>query len=195
MTRHTLEPIRNLSLSMTNEPLSQLVHQWQRGSLDPNPPYQRGQVWTLSQQVALVGSLMTGTPIPAIITNRRGSGMAKTRYVIDGLQRITAFRKFLEGELLVPASWFPAEEVLAPVELSANPDLKTLYEDDGLYVSFDCLAEVAQIVLENYTVPVATGRFRTVREEAAVYLRVNGYGTPQADEDMERALRVAGGAA
>lgn len=42
--------------------------------------------------------------------------------------------------------------------------------------------------------PVAVGKLNSVKEEAAVYLRVNGSGTPQSDEDMSRAARIAAGA-
>lgn len=194
MTRHTPKPIESLGLAMTNEPFSQLVSQWKRGTIDPNPPYQRGQVWDLSQQIALVESALTGTPIPAIVTNRRGSGMARTRYVIDGLQRLTAFRAFLDDEFMVPASWFHPRDVLRPFDLGAlDPGIRKLYEDDGVYVFHDGLSEYAQIIIDNITVPVAEGRFRTVEEEAAVYGRVNGYGTPQSLEDLERAARIAKG--
>jgi hypothetical protein len=194
VTRHTAKPITSLGLSMTSEPASQLVRQWQRGTINPNPPYQRGPVWTLPQKIALIESLITGTPVPAIITNRRGDSMANTRYVIDGKQRLTAFREFMEDAFMVPASWFPAAQVLEAVDFDTNPDSRDLYQDDGWYVSFSGLAQPAQYRVEDVNVPVAEGRLRTVEEEAALYLRVNGYGTPQTPEDMERALRIAEGA-
>lgn len=193
MTRHTPKPIESLNLAMTNEPFSQLVSQWLRGSLDPNPPYQRGPVWTRAQQIALIESLIGGTPVPAIITNRRASSMARTRYVIDGLQRLTAFREFLQNKFLVPVSWFGEKHASHPVDLSANPALAREYEDDGLYVAHGNLSEYMQAIIDNIAVPVAEGRFRTVEEEAAVYCRVNGFGTPQTKEDLERALRIAAG--
>lgn len=194
MTRHTDKPIESLGLSMTNEPFSQLVNQWKRGSLDPNPPYQRGPVWTLDQKIALIESALSGTPIPAIITNRRGTSMARTRYVIDGLQRITAFRDFLDDEFMVPASWFRSQDVLRPFDLGAlDPGIRKLYEDDGVYVFHSGLSAYAQTIIDNIGVSVAEGRFRTVEEEAAVYGRVNGYGTPQSPEDLERAARIARG--
>jgi hypothetical protein len=195
MTRHTSQPIENLGLAMTNEPFSQLVSQWKRGSLDPNPPYQRGPVWTRGQQIALIESVLSGTPLPAIITNRRGHSMARTRYVIDGLQRLTAFRAFLDDHLLVPASWFGMKHVSNPVDLSGDPQLAREYEDEGLYVAHGNLSEYMQTVIDNLSISVAGGHFRTMEEEAAVYLRVNGYGTPQTKEDLERALRVAEGRA
>lgn len=193
MTRHTARPIQALQLSMTNEPFSQLVHQWQGGRLDPNPPYQRGQVWTRAQKIALIESVMTGTPIPAIIVNRRTR--AGTRYVIDGLQRITAYREWLEGNLLVPASWFAPGDVLVPFDLDANHALGNMYGDTGLYVAYTGLTEYAQSLFDNASVSVAEGRFATERGEARVYLRVNGYGTAQTAVDLDRARRVAEGGA
>lgn len=39
----------------------------------------------------------------------------------------------------------------------------------------------------------ARARVATVQEEAAVYLLVNGGGTPQTDADMSNAARIANG--
>ncbi len=191
MTRHTTAPVQSLRLRTTNEPLSQLVSQWRRGSMDPNPPYQRRPVWTLGQQIALIRSLLDGTPIPAIITNRRTDTMAGTRYVIDGKQRITAMRAFMDDAFMVPATWFAPKDVLASKELTGAAAY--MYGDSGLYVSHSYLSDYVQAILEEAPVPVAEGRFRTVQEEAAVYLRVNGGGVDQTPEDMARAARVAEG--
>lgn len=191
MTRHTKMPVESLRLTNTNEPLSQLVSQWARGSLDPNPPYQRGPVWSLDQKIALILSLLNGTPIPAIITNRRRGTMAGTRYVIDGKQRITTFRAFTHNQFLVPASWFDRGDVPGARPLSDAQAAQ--YGDTGLYARYSDLSDYIHACLEDAPVPVAEGRFRTVQEEAAVYLRVNGGGVQQSDADMARASRVASG--
>ncbi|MEW9530702.1 DUF262 domain-containing protein [Microbispora sp. NPDC049125] len=191
MTRHTAHPVQSLRLSPTNEPWTQLISMWHKGALDPNPPYQRDLVWTLDQKISLIYSILDGTPIPAIITNRRGRSVADTRYVIDGKQRLNAVREFLEDKFLVPASWFKPEDVVSG-ELLTPLGAKE-YGDTGLYVAYSGLSDSAQFSLEMAAVPVAEGRFATVKEEAEVYRRVNGLGTPQTADDMARAERVARG--
>jgi hypothetical protein len=195
MTRQTTKPLDTLRLSPTNEPLLQLVDQWRRGSLDPNPPYQRDDVWTLDQRIALINSILTGTPLPAIITNRR-QGMGSVRYVIDGKQRITTARMWFDGEFAAPASWFHPEDINETITLAPGGLLAEEYGDTGEYVYFPGLTPSGQGGFEVLaSIPVSEGRLRTERAEAAVYLRVNGFGTPQTPADMANAVRVEQGEA
>ena len=63
---------------------------------------------------------------------------------------------------------------------------------DGPYVTFTGLTQVGQRLMENRAMlPAATASVASVEEEAEIYLRVNGGGIPQSDEDMARAARVA----
>jgi hypothetical protein len=41
-------------------------------------------------------------------------------------------------------------------------------------------------------IPVGIGQFTSLREEAQMYVLLNGGGTPQSDEDMQRAADIAG---
>jgi hypothetical protein len=191
MTRQSSRPLQNLRLSPTNEPFMQLVDQWRRGYLDPNPPYQRPDVWTLDQRIALINSLLTGTPLPAIVTNRRG-GMGSVRYVIDGKQRITTMRMWFDGDFAVPASWFDPEYIEESFTIKPDSVQAVKYGDTGEYVRFTGLTATGQRVFEvQSSVQVAEGRLPSERAEARVYLRVNGFGTRQTDADMANAERVA----
>lgn len=192
MTRQSRTPLHNLRLSPTNEPFAQLVDQWRRGSLDPNPPYQRNDVWTLDQRIELIRSLLMGVPVPAIITNRRERG--SIRYVIDGKQRVTTMRMWFDGELFVPASWFAPEDIAETVVLEPGSEMAETYADTGDYVTYTGLTDGGQGLCDvHMSVPVAEGRFANERSEAIIYGRVNGFGTPQTVSDMENARRVARG--
>ncbi|WP_188186984.1 DUF262 domain-containing protein [Nonomuraea sp. SYSU D8015] len=201
MTRHTVKPIELLKLSPTNEPLTQLINQWRRGTLawdPPHVPYQRAPVWTLDQQIALIESLLKGIPIPAIISNNRGSrrpGGEKlpTRVIIDGQQRLTTMRRWLDNEFMVPASWFPSADVIRVTTIEPGTALAEEYGDTGPYLHFQDLHDEAQITFDLVALPVAEAHVRTIEEEAAIYLRVNGYGTAQTNEDIARAARIAEG--
>lgn len=188
MTFQTGAPVREIPMNVSGRPWGDLVHQVERGDISYDLPYQRGAVWTNAQRVMLVHSILSGTPIPALIVNDRPAsawfgpdGERLPVYaVIDGKQRLMTVRMFMNGELAVPASWFPAERVEV-VE----------HTEDGPYVRYPGLARTAQRFFENKPVPVAEAHVKTVAEEAGIYLRVNGSGTPQATEDMARAAGIA----
>lgn len=187
-TFQTAEPVRDLRMDVSARAWGDLIHQVQDGDITYDLPYQRGAVWTTEQRMMLIFSMMSGTPIPALIVNKRPSrmwfdadgGRLPVAAVIDGQQRITTVRMYMEGDLAVPASWFPAEHVI-----------ETEDTDDGPYVRYYGLARRAQRDVENRPVPVAEAHLTTVAAEAEVYLRVNGSGTPQTTEDMARAATVA----
>ncbi len=72
------------------------------------PDFQRGHVWTESQQKAFIESVLKGVvKDPIIRFNNRFWMSSKTEgdlpdefVCIDGLQRLTAIRKFMKGEIL-----------------------------------------------------------------------------------------------
>ena len=190
-TYQTAAPLGHVSLSQTARVWGKLIHNLQRGDLSYDLPYQRGDVWTEGQRIMLVCSVLTGTPIPALIINRRPRSMWYAEdgtqlpidAVIDGKQRLITMQMFMENELAVPASWFAAEEITATEDTP-----------DGPYVRWDGLSRPRQRFFEmSATVAVSAGSLNTVREEAAIYLRVNGSGTMQTGEDMARAAGIAGG--
>jgi hypothetical protein len=197
MTRQTPEPLTRLPLDTSNRQARWLVRQIEAGDLDINPPYQRGPVWTEDQKVALMRSLLSGVPVPILIINDRGSrqwtdtatydhstGTGSASYaVVDGKQRLLCVAAWFGGHLAIPASWVPTEEVLY-----------TEPTDDGPYVRYTGLTEMGRRrVGERILLPIGEASVASLREEAAIYLLVNGGGTPQTDADMARAAGVAEG--
>lgn len=191
MTYQTTEPAHELRMGVSARSWGELVRQLQDGDSTYDLPYQRGAVWTNEQRMMLIYSILSGTPIPALIINMRpedmwfdAAGKQLPIYaVIDGQQRLTTVRMFMEGGLLVPASWFPADRVE-----------RTEDTDDGPYLRYGGLTRPGQRFFERGVAPVADARLSSVAQEAAVYLRVNGSGIPQSDEDLARAADVAAGA-
>lgn len=190
MTYQTSEPVHELRMNISARTWADLVHQLQSGDATYDLPYQRGAVWTIEQRMMLIYSILSGTPIPALIVNERPqrmwfgpSGERHPIYaVIDGKQRMMTVKMFMDDVFRVPASWFPAEEVERADDTA-----------DGPYVFYSGLTRRTQRFFENKPAPVAEARLRSVAEEASVYLRVNGSGTPQSDEDIARAATVATG--
>ena len=190
MTYQTPEPIDRLSLHATSRCWGELVRFVQDGHITYDLPYQRGSVWTGEQRILLIHSILSGTPIPALIINRRPedtwfgpNGERNPGYaVVDGKQRLITVRMFMENHLAVPASWFAPDRLL-----------NTEATEDGPYVRWSGLSEGQRCRFDMaMPAPVAEGSLRGIQAEAELYLRVNGLGTPQTGADMRRAAQVAG---
>ncbi|KAG8824867.1 hypothetical protein FRC19_000921 [Serendipita sp. 401] len=73
----------------------------QANDIDLEPEYQRGFVWTEAKQIALIDSLMRNYYIPPIIFRviSGGAELQDKMICIDGKQRLTSIRRFIEGEI------------------------------------------------------------------------------------------------
>ncbi|TMR06376.1 DUF262 domain-containing protein, partial [Nonomuraea turkmeniaca] len=184
-TRQTDRPLEHRSLNATNREAVGLARLVQEGDLLLDTPYQRGDVWTLDQRIALVKSWLLGLPIPAMIINDRMTsawerdGERTPAYaMIDGKQRTLTAIAWYNGDFAVPASWFPSDQI-ETVEDTNN---------DGPYVRFNGLTIVGQRrFMRMAQIPVCEARVSTLREEAEVFLLVNGSGTQQQEADLARA--------
>lgn len=70
-----------------------IYRMYEKGQLDINPDFQRGEVWKPRAQTLFVDSLMKQLPIPSLCISL--DYKTQKRIVIDGLQRITTIIKFL----------------------------------------------------------------------------------------------------
>lgn len=208
MTRQTTKPLTKLPMTLSARSAVDIVHSIEEGTTTLDAPYQRGDVWTEDQRVALIKSTLQGVPIAAIVINdRMGShwtgepiDYANTPViyaVIDGKQRLTTLRMWLAGELAVPASWFPASVPQSPDrDGNPQPDLQIIehVEDaaDGAYVRYTGLTRIGQRRWDNDAIiPAAEAHLPTVAAEAEVYGLLNSAGTAQSVADLERAATIA----
>ncbi|MDG4792056.1 DUF262 domain-containing protein [Micromonospora sp. WMMD1102] len=197
MTRQTSKPLVSYDMHAMNREAYGYVIAANEGELILDLPYQRGSVWNLDQHIALVRSWLTGVPIAAVIVNvRRSRWWTDTDVfdprsdepasdaVIDGQQRIRTTLAWFAGEFAVPASWFDPEMVAATEDT-----------DDGPYVRYTGLTRTGQTWFKRHAkLPYIEAKVATLREEAEIFGLVNGGGTPQTDDDMANARRVAEGA-
>lgn len=75
-------------------------------NLNLSPWFQRGHVWTEEQQVAYIEHLLSGSNSATMIQFNKPGWMGRYRIngemtIVDGLQRLTAVRKFVADELEV----------------------------------------------------------------------------------------------
>ena len=87
---------------MDLDTLVQRIEVWEKEyDLQLNPDFQRGHVWTKGQQTAFVEYLLRGGTSDRTLYFNHPGWMAASRgnLCVDGLQRITAIRSFINNEL------------------------------------------------------------------------------------------------
>ena len=72
-----------------------LVRRINKHSLDLQPDFQRGYVWDNTKASRLIESILLGIPLPTIYLAEEIDGK---QVVIDGQQRLTAVKKFMQNE-------------------------------------------------------------------------------------------------
>ena len=86
-----------------------------KGSIDASPVFQRRERWSPERQSALIESFLLNVPVPPVYLSEDDFG---TYSVIDGKQRITAIREFMDNELaLTSLEAFPEISLLRFREL------------------------------------------------------------------------------
>lgn len=136
--------------------------------VDINPDFQRGHIWTESQQVAYIENVLRRIVDESGLTIRfncptwretKLSGDLPDQVVcIDGLQRLTAIRKFISKELPI----FGLEYELLPMRVILR-DL--------------------QLVIKMYD-------FQDRKDLLKFYLDINGGGTPHSKEELDRVRQL-----
>ena len=81
--------------------LKELVELRKNDFMVPNPEYQRGEVWTRDQEKKLIDSVFRGYQLPIIYLHeltKTVAGKTQERLeIIDGQQRTSALRNYVEG--------------------------------------------------------------------------------------------------
>lgn len=129
--------------------------------LELNPDFQRGHVWTEAQQASYIEfRLRGGRSGRELYFNAPGysRGVNKGMVCVDGLQRLTAVRRFLSNELRVFGSFFSG------------------YEDPGMM----------DFVGMNATFSVHIEELTTKAEVLRWYLEMNTGGVIHTDEEIDR---------
>lgn len=109
-----------------------------------NPDFQRGHVWTERQQIAYIEFLLRGGKSGRILYFNCPSwhhGSRDTEFVcVDGLQRITAIRRFINNEIPAFGTYYEDFEDRFPFEIDVIVninDLKTRAEVLQWYIEMN----------------------------------------------------------
>ncbi|CAA7266734.1 unnamed protein product [Cyclocybe aegerita] len=95
ITGPILNPARQTSF-----PVGTLVRLYNEGTIDLDPEYQRSVVWNADKQSALIESVYRNMHVPQLLFRViRSDDGSETRVCIDGKQRLTSFKRFLNNEI------------------------------------------------------------------------------------------------
>lgn len=109
-----------------NKPFSlrQIVELINYGDIDLSPNFQRNFIWDKTRQSKLIESILLGLPLPSIYLSQYEDGRLT---IVDGLQRLTTIKRFLEDELVLSnleylencndKKYSELESVLSPLRL------------------------------------------------------------------------------
>lgn len=99
--------------------LETVISRIYKGTLNLQPDFQRGEVWSISKQKKLIDTILRRWKIPPIHVITSGEAFDE---VLDGQQRLVAIRDFCNGR-------FPIDGTIEPYDESIN-NLNGYYFDD-----------------------------------------------------------------
>lgn len=111
--------INQIKPSVTNPTVADVYQLIDEGKLTLRPDFQRKFVWTHEHQEAFIDTILNGLPFPEIYVCEGAVDVQKlrtTRLVIDGQQRLTTIRNYIEGNHEHPPTKIPPYQSLSTTQ-------------------------------------------------------------------------------
>lgn len=102
-----------MKISKSEPDLATLVSRIRAGELDLQPDFQRGEIWDRRRKQRLVDTVLRKWFVPAVHVVLDSEG---NEVVLDGQQRLVAFKEFLSDELRVDGKLEPASELISELD-------------------------------------------------------------------------------
>lgn len=191
-------PIDTVLIRNENRTVHDVLRRIEKGSFIMDPDFQRDFVWPDDKQSKLIESVLMRIPLPVFYLAENSQGRM---IVVDGLQRLSTFRRFVDNELKLKLSHQP--ELNRKTFAMLSPKLQNRVEDCNL-ILYLIDAKVPQRALldiferVNSGVPLTRQQMRNclymgrgttfLKEEASTPLFLEATGgslTPQTMRDRE----------
>lgn len=88
-------PLNTLLIRTEPRAISDVLRRIERGAIKLDPDFERDFVWEPARQSRLIESVLMRIPLPVFYLAEEPSGLV----VVDGLQRLTSFKRFKSDEL------------------------------------------------------------------------------------------------
>ena len=89
-------PIDDLLIRQENRTIFDIIRRIEKGNYVMNPDFQRDFIWLEDKQSKLIESVIMRIPLPVFYLSEDDEGRM---VVVDGLQRLTTFQRFVKGDL------------------------------------------------------------------------------------------------
>ena len=120
-------PIDTVLIRTDPRTVFEVVRRIEKGSFIMDPDFQRAFIWDLSKQSKLIESVLMRIPLPVFYLAEDDDG---NMIVVDGLQRLSTFHRFLTSKLTLRLPSQP--ELNGKVFRDLSPKLQNRVEDCNL---------------------------------------------------------------
>lgn len=130
--------------SVTNPTLASLYKDMSDALLVLDPEFQRKFVWTQEHQEQFIETVLKGLPFPEIYVSTGETDidlMKTTRHVIDGQQRLTTLKNYIDGRFSRPLQIVPPYANLDKISKSSFLSYQVVVRDLGK-ISSDLVREI-----------------------------------------------------
>lgn len=126
--------VSQINPSVTNPTIADVYQLIDEGKLILRPDFQRKFVWTHEHQEEFIDTVLMGLPFPEIYVCEGEIDIKKmktTRHVIDGQQRLTTIKNYIEGKKDKPYVKIPTYESLSDTKKRDFLSYKIVMRDIG----------------------------------------------------------------
>lgn len=142
----------------TTNKVKSVYEEIKNGELDLRPNFQRGEVWTINKKKLLIDSILREWYVPPVHTVALSEGKAE---VLDGQQRLTAIKDFLDNQFAVDGHIEPKDEEITELHgkkfKNLPPNVQKRIERFGI--------KIYEITEYNHGEPVVPPVFSTTANE------------------------------
>lgn len=122
-------PIDSVLIRTENRTVFDVVRRMEKGQYILDPDFQREFVWDIDKQSKLIESAIMRIPLPVFYLAEQEDGKI---IVVDGLQRLTTFHRFVEGKFALRGLKGSSESFNGAQFENLAPKFQTRIEDTNL---------------------------------------------------------------
>lgn len=128
-----------MKCSTSNIQLETVISRINDKTLNLQPDFQRGEVWSVAKQKKLIDTILRGWTIPPIHV----VASEEADEVLDGQQRLVAIRDFFEGKFAIDGSILPKNDYIRELDGLTFSELppKTKFRFNRYEISFITLTQ------------------------------------------------------